>query len=231
MPVLNIVGSTACNKTFFAGFGFISNEKEESYNFLLQCLIDILDKEKINHPQTILTDKEKGLMNAIEQYFPFASNVICIWHIHQNILTKAHPILAIEIMQTVYSNDVAEARKENDQYKQHIDQKWKKFQNTFNMIVFAKTEDEKDDAVASFKTEYSDEVWQPVLQYIDDEWLNDNTTRHFLLCYMQDCTHFGQISTSQNESAHWMLKCDLQVSTNDLLTTWASFDCTIQRQH
>lgn len=38
MPLWDIVGCTACNKTFYAGFGFISDVKGESYKFILGCL-------------------------------------------------------------------------------------------------------------------------------------------------------------------------------------------------
>jgi len=69
MPLLDIVGFTACNKTLFAGFWFISNENEESYRFLLDCLISVLEQAEIRHPETVLTDKEKNLMNAIKQGF------------------------------------------------------------------------------------------------------------------------------------------------------------------
>jgi len=69
------------------------------------------------------------------------------------------------------------------------------------------------------------------MQYINEEWLNQETAEHFLACYLGHSTHLGQLSTSRNESAHWLLKRDLQVSTQDLLETWISFDRTIQRQH
>jgi len=192
MPLLDIVGSTACNKTFFAGFGFIANEKEESYEFLLGCLLALMEKTGIRHPMTILTDKELNLMRAIQKVFPLARNVICVWHSHQNILTKVRPIMASEVLHSVFGNDTAEARKKNAEYKEHIDKMWRNFQKTFSKIVHAKTEEEKDDAMAAFKVEYSDEIWQPALQYIDDEWLNDDTAQYFLFCYLQDCMHFGQ---------------------------------------
>ena len=66
MPLLDIAGSTACNKTFSAGFGLIANEKEESYGFLLGCLLALMEKTGIRHPMTILTDKELNLMRAIQ---------------------------------------------------------------------------------------------------------------------------------------------------------------------
>lgn len=112
---------------------------------------------------------------------------------------------------------------------EHIDKMWRHFQKTFNIIVHAETKEEKNDAAAAFKAEYSDEIWQPALQYIDDKWLNNDTAQYFL--YSQDCMHFGQLTTSRNESAHWMLKRDLQVSANDLLETWVLFDRTIRSQH
>jgi hypothetical protein len=41
MPLLDVVGSTAINATFYVGFAFLSNEKQESYEFVLGSLHDI----------------------------------------------------------------------------------------------------------------------------------------------------------------------------------------------
>lgn len=56
-------------------------------------------------------------MNAIEQYFAFASNNICIWHTYQNILTSAifftkpedKKDKVVTSFKTWYSGDVWEA--------------------------------------------------------------------------------------------------------------------------
>jgi hypothetical protein len=38
MLLLDIVGITATNATFFVGFGFIQNEQQASYDFVLRSL-------------------------------------------------------------------------------------------------------------------------------------------------------------------------------------------------
>src|SRR5467141_1719345 len=43
--------------------------------------------------------------------------------------------------------------------------------------------------------------------------------------------HLGNQATSRGEAAHWCLKQDLQVSTNDLLTVIRSFERTVTNQH
>jgi hypothetical protein len=41
MPLLDIMGSTAINTTFYMKFAFLSNEKQESYEFILGNLHNI----------------------------------------------------------------------------------------------------------------------------------------------------------------------------------------------
>jgi hypothetical protein len=67
MPLLDIMGSTATNATFYIGFAFLSDEKQESYKFALKCLQDIYNDLQIGpYPETIMTDKDEALLNAIE---------------------------------------------------------------------------------------------------------------------------------------------------------------------
>jgi MULE transposase domain len=70
MPLLDIVGSTACNSTFYVGFAFVSNEQEPSYEFVLKNLADIYRQLTLPSPKPILTDKAKALLNAISKVFP-----------------------------------------------------------------------------------------------------------------------------------------------------------------
>ncbi|EED11778.1 conserved hypothetical protein [Talaromyces stipitatus ATCC 10500] len=155
MPLLDIVSCTACNKMFYAGFGFMLDEKEESYKFILECLAKVYAQANLPLPNCILTDKDMALMNTIPTVFPMADNIICLWHIEKNILTHVHPILTNKVLHTIYFGDPAATKK--------------------------------------------------------------------------DVTY--QLTISRNELAHWTLKRDLQVSTNDLLETFESFDRTVTRQH
>ena len=72
------MGCTACNKTFYAGFGFISNEKEESYKFILEFLAEVCAQADLLLLNCILNDKDMGLMDAIHTAFRIADNIICL---------------------------------------------------------------------------------------------------------------------------------------------------------
>jgi hypothetical protein len=80
-----------------------------------------------------------------------------------------------------------------------------------------------------FKEKYNDPIFQPLIEYIQKEWLNDCPER-FLHCYTSEYLHLGEIATSRTEGAHWLLKQDLQVSINDLLVLLQNFDRVINLQ-
>ncbi|EED12125.1 hypothetical protein TSTA_001930 [Talaromyces stipitatus ATCC 10500] len=160
-------------------FSFILDEKEESYKFILECLAKVYAQVDLLLPNYILTDKDMALMNTITT------------HIEKNILTRVRPILTNEVLHTIYSGNPAAVKKDITKYKTHIKSQWKDFFRSFNKIVYAKTKEEKDEAVNSFKVEYSSETWQEVMDYIDSEWLNNSITQRFLHCYLLNIKHFG----------------------------------------
>ncbi|PPR97767.1 hypothetical protein GOBAR_AA22903 [Gossypium barbadense] len=60
--------------TFSIAFVIIINEKEENYNWALTCLK--LTLEECMHPCVIVTDRELALMNACQQVFPDATQLL-----------------------------------------------------------------------------------------------------------------------------------------------------------
>ncbi|CAG8763073.1 33003_t:CDS:2, partial [Racocetra persica] len=65
MLLLNIVGVTSFNITFFSCFVFLKNENKEDYEWALIwvfCLFNRIDK-----PKVIITDCELALVNALEK--------------------------------------------------------------------------------------------------------------------------------------------------------------------
>ena len=78
MLLLDIIGMAATGDTFYAAFGFMHDETEDTYGFILKCLSDVLLYFRCGHPQTIVTDKEKGLYRAIKKEFGFAGHILCI---------------------------------------------------------------------------------------------------------------------------------------------------------
>jgi hypothetical protein len=52
-----------------------------------------------------------------------------------------------------------------------------------------------------FKDQYNDDIFRPLIIYIENEWLNEDTQHRFLHCYTD--------IISRGEGSHWMLKRDL----------------------
>jgi hypothetical protein len=94
MPLLNVVGMTSFNTTFFSCFVFLKDETEADYEWALTCISKIFNG--IPHPNVIVTDRELALMNAITRVFPGAHHLLCIWHINKNILAKCKRHFATE---------------------------------------------------------------------------------------------------------------------------------------
>lgn len=86
MPLLHVVGMTSFNTSFSMCFAFLSKETEMEYAWALQQIAQLFDG--MHKPAVIVTDCELALMNALECIFPNSAHMLCIWHIHKNILSK-----------------------------------------------------------------------------------------------------------------------------------------------
>jgi hypothetical protein len=107
---------------------------------------------------------------------------------------------------------------------------WRTMLADWAKVEQAPTTEEKDAAWDSFRQKYSSDVaFIPVINYIQAEWMEDTVA--FLNCETNTYVHFDNRATSRNESAHWILKQDLQASTHDLLSAILSFERTLSYQH
>ncbi|CAJ0752946.1 11882_t:CDS:2, partial [Entrophospora sp. SA101] len=68
MPLLNVVGMTSFNTTFFSCFAFLKDEKEADYEWALSYISKIFNG--MSHPKVIVTYQELALMNVIGRIFP-----------------------------------------------------------------------------------------------------------------------------------------------------------------
>lgn len=189
-----------------------------------------------------MTDKERALINAINIVFPDTKTITCIWHIEINLLKKARPLL---------SDQLAIARRDNlplpdgldsslddrprtkdqlqEELRKLVDTGWKKMLQRWNQVVYADSEAIFDQRWSCFQTSYADPVFQPLLAYIQAEWLDD-CPEQFLHIHTSQYLHLGETAISRTEAAHWLLKRNLYTSTNDLLKVLESFEDTIKRQ-
>lgn len=100
LPLLDIVGFAATGSTFYAGFAFMRDEKEDIYEVMLSCLAEVYQSLGLDppYPYTILTDKEKALITAIESVFLETKYMLCIWHINMRIMKVTRPLLADQVV-------------------------------------------------------------------------------------------------------------------------------------
>jgi hypothetical protein len=206
MPLLDIIGSTSLNHTFFVAFVFLSGETEEDYSYALKMLKKVLDIQETPYPGVVVTDKDQGLMNAIDNVFPQSHNLLCSWHINKNVLS--------------YSRELKLFERESDEEESFLAQ--------WNSLVSSATEAEYEKRWIEFQMK-----WREVpklLKYLAKTWL-DNHKKRFVHCWADQHLHFGHRATSRAEGAHSVIKRYLQVSTGNLYSVLEKLSLMLAAQH
>jgi transposase-like protein len=192
IPLLNIVSVNAMNSTFYVGFGFIQEETEESYKFLLTCLNTIYKKLNLPSLNTILMDKDQALINAIKDILPVTNHMLCIWHINKNITARAKPLIQSTMLCII----------DDDEFKMAVDDTQSLMLKEWMTVVNAETEPQMRAVWESFKKTYNNDKYREVMRYITDEWLEPVTAHRFLHCYTNIYLHFNNAATSRYEAAY-----------------------------
>ncbi|XP_074374737.1 uncharacterized protein LOC141715155 [Apium graveolens] len=87
--LLTAIGRDANNQMFSIAWAVVEVEYTESWAWFIQLLKDDLNIVD-GYSYTIITDQQKGLKNAIDEYLPAAEHRCCARHIHAN-WKKNHP--------------------------------------------------------------------------------------------------------------------------------------------
>ena len=77
LPLLDIIGSTGLNSSFYAAFVFLSSETEADYNWAIDQLKIMLEKYNIQEPSVIVTNKNQALLNVIQTQLRNTANLLC----------------------------------------------------------------------------------------------------------------------------------------------------------
>ena len=91
MPLLEIIGVTPVRKNFNVAVAFMINESEEYYSWILNNLKHIFDGSIL--PSCIVTDRELGLMKALDRIFAKLYHLLCRFHINKNIQLMATKLM------------------------------------------------------------------------------------------------------------------------------------------
>lgn len=85
MPLLDIIGVDASQRSFCIAFAFLSGESETDYTWALERLKSLYEQCSITLPSVILTDHCFVVMNTASTLFPSAATLLCIWHANKAV--------------------------------------------------------------------------------------------------------------------------------------------------
>ena len=189
MPLLDMIGVDAAQRSFCIAFAFLSGETEEDYTWALEQLKSLYEQCNTTLPSVILTDRCLAAMNAASALFPSAATLICIWHANKAVLARCQPAFP-------------EA------------EKWKEFYDSWHSIISSPTEEEYANRLAQFQQKYAVEHPNEV-GYIKTTWLIPFKEK-LVRAWVDQSTHFGNTATSRVEGIHALLKSYLRRSTFNL---------------
>jgi len=187
MPVLEVVGITACHVGFTAACVVLPTETQPDYEWALSQLRALLrDRE----PRVILTDKDSALAAAIQLVFPMSAHLLCLWHVNMNVLAKAK----VEISSADRAN---------------------KFVELFNAMAASGTPEAYEAAALALQAADSGDDWATVVRYVNSNWLP--LKEKFVRAWTSQHRHLGNVATSRVEGAHNLLKQMLHKRMTDIM--------------
>jgi hypothetical protein len=195
MPLLNICAITGGNMVVQIGLAFIRQERERDYNWVLEFLSDIMARESIQEPLSIVTDREIALIKALRTHFPSSRRLLCRWHVNMNVLAKTKRFFPGPVK-------VGERSVRHPQFQE--------FLSSWNMLLDSPTVSIYNQRLAEIQAKY------PIgaVKYCTDTWLI--WKENLVTAWINQRPHFGVIVTSPIEGCHAILKGYLQRGHSDL---------------
>ncbi|KAJ1423146.1 MULE transposase domain [Sesbania bispinosa] len=181
LPLLEIVVVTSTELTFSVAFAYLERETKDNFTWALDKVRGMIRRSDAL-PQVIVTDKDFGLMNAIQSVFPSSYNLLCQFHIAKNVKAKCKQLVAPSTLQ------------------QPIMDAWMS-------VIQSPTEVDFDDRFAQFE-----ELCPPTFfDYVNKTWIIPHKEK-FVAAWIDRVMHLGNTTTNKVESAHARLKRLLQDS-------------------
>lgn len=73
------------NQTIIFAAGFIANEVEETYVWLLKQFSNVMKRKS---PDVVVIDGDMTMRNAIRRVFTIAHHQLCVWHLMHNVTSN-----------------------------------------------------------------------------------------------------------------------------------------------
>ena len=210
MPLLDMVGVDASQRSFCIAFAFLSGEEEANYVWALERLRSLYEVCGAKLPSVILTDRCLACMNAIQICFPQAASLLCIWHVNKAVLRHCLPSFS----------SGADDNEGNTA--------WKEFYGNWHGIISSFTSEEYNEAIKTFKKQYLPTYIDNV-GYIMSNWL-DPYKEKLVKAWVDQHHHFANTATSRGEGIHYLVKSQIKSSQLDLFDAWRFIKLAIINQ-
>ena len=146
LPLLDIVGFTATNRSFVIGQAFLTHEEEQDYVWVLKWIRDLYKEYDLPIPESITTDKAGGVHKACSVIWPEVPHLLCRWHIDKDVkgYCQKHWLARTEDQ---VSNDVR---------KTIINENVKEFMTLWHQMLYAETETKYQEVWCIVQDKYQD---------------------------------------------------------------------------
>jgi hypothetical protein len=78
MSLINIIGITPYNKSFFAGSAFILSERVLDFEYVFKTIKKVYNIVKLSYPIIFVTDRDPHVITAMHRVFPETNHILCI---------------------------------------------------------------------------------------------------------------------------------------------------------
>ena len=204
MPLLNVLGTTGTNKSFYACFAFLEGETTQDYVWVLEKISAVFTSLDLPPPPVLTTDMEPAVIAAIAEVFPppQTRHLLCQWHMNKNILANCRPDFESK-------------------------EGYEEFFSAWQRCIWSKSEAEFGANWLAFEAAYRG-AYEDGINYIRDTYKPH--TSALAAFGTNQVMHLGAIVTSRSEGGHAALKRVLQVSTGDLQKVVDDFGLLITKQ-
>ncbi|XP_076927070.1 uncharacterized protein LOC143590494 [Bidens hawaiensis] len=96
--ILTVVGMDGNNGIYPLAYSLVEAESTASWTWFLECLGDDLDLHS-NSNFTFISDRQKGIIPALQKVFPSAEHRYCLRHIHENMKPRWRGVVFKNMLQ------------------------------------------------------------------------------------------------------------------------------------
>ncbi|XP_074300736.1 uncharacterized protein LOC141632047 [Silene latifolia] len=202
IALVEVVGVTLFGSSFLIAVVLLPSESENDYGWMLMRLGKLLSSTG-SSISAFFTDRELGLIAALESLYPSTPHLLCRWHIN-----RAMEKQAVSIKNLMWYKDIIMHSPESGWYR----------------VINASTIDEFRSAWESFSVK-----WEELAIYVINTW--GKSRKKFVNCYTNQYLHLGNTTISRVESSHSILKAWLKSANLNLDTMWSRIHSMFVAQH